>query len=251
MMRATQDRVMLDVDDPESFRADLQKLLDAPGVWGQLQSDVTGDYKLFHEFADAPKYVTAPLVRTLRADAECVIRSEYASVAVYHSCCPPDRRSYTERGLLVTTRELLLELTHEAFGISHAVDKAFAPVCREYLKWYDGTVGLWLTAYETNGHHKGHFLGTLAANLGKKGQKLLNLHRKKCIPSIVKCSLPLDWLDRKMRDPAVGRYASATLQRMVLYRAMPKSAQCDFGALGLRCNVPPEMIIGFMDTPNK
>jgi hypothetical protein len=245
MMRATQDGAMLDVDDPESFRADLQKLLDAPGVWDELQSDVKGDCKLFHAFADKPECATAPLVRTLYADAERIIRSEYASVAAYHSCCPLDLRSYTKRGLLVTTRELLLELTHEAFGVSPAVDKAFASACHEYLKWYDDTVGLWLTAYETNGHHKGHFLNKMADNLGEEGRRLLGLYRKRCIPSILKCRLPLDWLDQKMREPSVRHYASATLQRMIIVRVTPDDSTCDFGALGLKCNVLPEMIIGF------
>ncbi|NQT93810.1 MAG: hypothetical protein HQ559_13710 [Lentisphaerae bacterium] len=162
---------MLDVDTQASFRPGLYELLDAPGVWEQLQRDVTSDCELFHELANAPEYVATPLVRALRADAERLIRSEYASVAAYHSCCPLDRRSYTERGLLVTTRELLLELTHDAFGNSPQIDDAFESVCREYLEWYDGTVGLWLTAYETGGQHKGHFLGKMADVLGDEGSR--------------------------------------------------------------------------------
>jgi len=63
--------------------------------------------------------------------------------------------------------------------------------------------------------------------------------------------LPLDWLDHKMRDPAVGCYVSATLQRMVLFRAMPEDPTCNLGALGLKCDLPPEMIIGFMDPPDE
>jgi len=63
--------------------------------------------------------------------------------------------------------------------------------------------------------------------------------------------LPLDWLDYRMRDPAVGRCASAALQRMVLFLATPEASTCALGALGLKCDLPPEMIIGFMDPPGE
>ena len=241
---------MLDLDDPTSVCSALYALLDAPGVEDTLRADVTGGCNIFHELAHAEQYVTTPLVRKLRADAERLIRSEYSSVAAYHACRPLDRSVYSARGLVRTDEALLRELTSEAFGHTPEAEAAFAPVCRKYLEWYDGTIGLFLTAHEDTSWHKCPcFLGKMAEALGHHGQDLLSVFLARAIPTIVKCRLPFSWLDRNMREPSVTPYVIGTLQRMVLVRAMPADATNGLGALGLRCDLPPEMIMGFLDPP--
>ncbi len=247
-----QAETMLDLDDPGSLCRALHALLDAPGVWDTLLADVTGECDIFHELTHADEYVTTPLVRTLRSNVERVTRSEYTSVAAYHACRPADRATYTARGLVRTDEALLRNLTHDAFGETPEIEAAFVPACEEYLKWYDGTIGLFWTAHEKTDWHKCPcFLGKMADAMGETGRTLLTDFLARSIPTIIKCRLPLDWVDSKMRESATRRCASATLQRMILFRAMPQDATNDLGALGLKTDVPPEMIVGFLDPPNK
>ncbi len=105
-----------------------------------------------------------------------------------------------------------------------------------------------MTAYQkTSWYKKNQFLGKLAEELGATGQKLIKDYSMKTVPTIVKCQLPLDWLDYRMSDPAVGTYVSATLQRMILLRSLPDEFTCDLGALASKSDIPPDMIIEFMD----
>lgn len=250
-MQTICDNDMLDLDDQDSISASLLALLEDPAVWNRLQDDLADTCAMFHEFANREECVETSLVRTLRSDAERVIRREYTSVAAYHACCPADRTTYAVRGLVRTDEALLRELTHAAFGDTPEIETVFAPTCRKYLEWYDGTIGLFWTAHEETSWHKCPcFLGKMADAIGDDGQAHLQEFLTSCLPTIVKCRLPLDWVENKMRDPAIGRCASATLQRMILFRAMPQDATNDLGALGLKTDVPPEMIVGFLDPPN-
>ena len=250
-MKPAENRVMLDLDDPSTLVPALYQLLDAPGMWPILNEDFAGNCALFDELAHTPEYLTTDLVRELRAEADRVIRAEYTSVAAYHACCPADRKSYTERGLLRTNRQLLFNLTREAFGPLPNLETTFELVCDKYLKWYDGTVGLFLSAHEeTSWYRASCFLGKMADALGGEGQDLLSAFLAGAYPTIVKCMLPLGWLDHRMRAPAMHRYASAALQKMILIRSSPEDTTHNFGALGLKSDLPPEMIIGFMDPPS-
>lgn len=247
-MKAMRNEAILDLDDPKSIIPSLYSVIDRPRTWAALREDVKGKCALFHEFANSEESVKTPLVRALRDAAERVIRSEYAAVAVYHACRPKERAAYSADGLLRTNERLLWQLTKDVFGDTPETLAAFVPVCRKYLEWYDGTIGFFLTAHEqTSWHRVGCFIGKMADTLGQNGQALLNAFLVRSIPTIVKCKLPLDWLDSKMRDPSVGHCAFAVLQRMILMRALPEDATNDFGALGLKCDVPPSMIIGFID----
>lgn len=239
---------ILDLDEPKSISPSLHSLLDTPSVWETLLADVRNGYRIFNELAWTEESVTTPLVRQLRTDAEDIIRSEYTSVAVYHACRPLNRSTYRTRGIIRTDEVLLRELVNETFGDTSVVDAVFLSVCKEYLKWYGGTIGLFLTAHEdTSWHKRPCFLGKMAEALGDQGSVLLRNYLKRSIPTIVKCKLPLYWVDTKMRDPSIGHYASAVLQRMVLRRATSQDPTNDLLALGLKTDIPPEMIIGFLD----
>lgn len=244
----SKDQVILDIDNTGTLAPTLHQLIQQPGVWSKLIEDFTHDCAIFHEIAHEPKYVTTDLVCRLRADASNVIRSEYTAVAAYHACLPINYRSYTERGLLRTNRRLLLDLCKEVFWQIPKLDQVFEPVCQKYLEWYDGTVGLFLSAHEDTSWYEGScFLGKVADALGQEGQDALRCFLARGTPTMVKCRLPLDWLDTKMREPSLDRYASAVLQKMILLRASPDDAHCDFGALGLKADLPSEMIIEFID----
>ena len=248
MMIRNKANVILDLDDTSSLVPSLFQLLEPHDVWSRLHEDFNRDCSLFHELSSAPVYVTSALVHDLRDAASNIILSEYTAVAAYHACRPVNRMSYTELGLLRTNRHLLFSLTQEAFGQIPNLELVFERVCREYLEWYDGTIGLFLSAHQdTNYQACGYFLQTMAAALGNAGQVVLRTFLARGTPTVVKCMLPLDWLDYRMREPSLGQYVSAALQKMILLRASPDESVCDFGALGLKCDLPPEMIIAFID----
>ncbi len=239
---------ILNLDEPESICSALHSLLDAPGVWDILLADVRGTYNIFSELAQTEESIKTPVVRQLRKDAECHIRSEYTSVIAYHACRPLERSSYTSRGIIRTNETLLRELTHKTFGDSSDIEKAFNPVCKEYLNWYNGTIGLFLTAYEETSWYKcPKFLGDMMQALGNQSRHLLDDFLERAIPTIIKCRIPLDWVDTKMRDPSIGYYASSVLQRMILMRANSQYPTNDLGALGLKVDIPPELILEFLD----
>jgi hypothetical protein len=248
MMMPTKGHVILDIDEPSTLVPALHCLFDKADVWSRLQEDFSHHCVLFHELADTPKYVKTDLIRELVNDATRVIQSEYTAVAAYHACRPVDRRNYTKHGLLRTNRDLLLSLTLEAFGKMPNLEEVFDPICREYLKWYDGTIGLFLSAYaQTSWYKRGCFLSKMADALGQAGQELLQSFSARSIPTMLKCMLPLDWLDHEMRQPSMGIYVSAALQKIILLRASPEDTIHDFGALGLRRDLPADMILGFID----
>ena len=248
MMIRTKESVILDLEEPNSFAPSLYQLLEPHDVWSHLHEDFNRDYSLFDELSCSPVYVTSALVRDLRDAASNIISSEYTAVAAYHGCRPVNRRSYTEHGLLRTNRHLLSRLTQEAFGQIPNVEVVFERVCRKYLEWYDGTVGLFLSKHEATKYHACClFLRTMADALGNEGQDLLRTYLARGTPTVVKCMLPLDWLEDRMREPSLGQYASAALQKMILLRAAQIEAVCSFGALGLKCDLPPEMIIKVID----
>jgi len=243
---------ILDLDDPKSICSALYSLIDTASVWDVLLADVREKHYIFNELSATEESVTTPMVHHLRADAECIIRSEYASLAVYHACRPLDRSTYATRGIIRTSEVLLRELTRKTFSDTSNVEDVFVPVCKKYLEWYDGTIGLFLTAYEyTSWHKRPCFLGKMADALDARDSKFLNDYLTRSIPTIVKCRLPIDWVDSKMRDPSIGHYASSTLQRMILMRATSRDPTNDLGALGLKADIPPEMIIEFLDPPNE
>ncbi len=130
-----ENTAMLDLDDAGSFLSALYALIDSPSIWSCLKSDLTTERRLFLEIADKTEFVTSPLIHDLRNEAECIIRAEYMSVAVYHACCPITRETYTQFGLLRTNRQLLHQLTREAFGSTPEIEIAFEPRKSSQTGW--------------------------------------------------------------------------------------------------------------------
>jgi hypothetical protein len=240
--------VILDLDEPNSISSALYALFDDQGTWACIEQDYNNMCSLFNELAFDWEYVETPIVRRLREETTEIIQSTYRGVVAYHACRPLDRNQYMEKGVLRTTEALLWHLTKEVFGETHYIQETFSTVCQEYLKWYDGTIGLFLSAHEkTSWHRCSCFLGKMASAIGENGHAQLGIATKRSRPTMVKCLLPLSWAGLKMRTPSLSNYVSAVLQKIVLLNLKQEDPFCDFGALGLRCDIPPEMIAGFID----
>lgn len=243
--------VILDLDDSRTLSPTLDRLIKQPDVLSQLIEDFRDNCVIFEELSFNPKYMTTAIVHKLHAATTNIIQSEYTEVIAYHACHPVNYQSYIEHGLLQTNRELLFNQTKEVFGEISDIENIFEPICLKYLEWHEGTIGLFLSAHEeTSWHACSYFLETMSAELGTEGQNLLKRFLSAGVPTMIKCSLPLCWLNKNMRESSVRHYASAVLQKMILLHTSPNNTHHNFGALGLKSNLPPERILGFINMSN-
>ena len=238
-------QINLDLDDAGTFVSALHHLLDQSGIWSRLKTKNSAE--ILAELAHASDYVSIPFVRDLRAKTCNLVRSEYVTVSAYHACRPANYNHYTKYGVLRTNRQLLLRQAKEAFGQMPKLEEIFNPICSKYLKWYNGTVGLFLTAHkQTSWHKTSCFLGKMEDALGNEGKLRFQNYLSRSTPTMIQCCLPVDWLDSKMRDPSLEHYASAVLQKIVHFKTSPTNTSFDFGALGLKSDIPSEMIVDFI-----
>ena len=244
---------VLDLDHMETWDKGFERLICKSDVWKVLAVDFANSCALFDELDFGPDHVRTGLVRQLRSSANNILRMCYSHVAAYHACRPRTTESYLRQGLLPTNRRLLQRESEEVFGDLPGFSQKFDIIVTQYLTWYDGILGLFLSgadmiAQPTSWLYGSCFLQKMADAFGTDGKERLDLLQKETQPIMIRCILPVAWLDEFTREPSLWQYASALLKKTFLFKKCGAEAiHYNSGAIGLRKAVPPEWIDQIID----
>jgi hypothetical protein len=183
--------------------------------------------------------------------------SRLDGLGVYHACrtrMPPT--SYETLGILPTSQERLQEYARTVFRGVAALPDVLHGRDREYFDRYEGTVSLYTTGLRAPACYLSgsHFMQRVAAALGERGAACWDKEVRATTPVIIKCCLPLDWLDSdlEVRGQQLYVYSSTVVREMIRMRKEGRSdPRGPPRSIVLRRSVSRGQILGFVDASDR
>lgn len=167
----------------------------------------------------------------------------------YHTCRPLRIESYMQRGLRVRTDERLFDLAQEYAGGISGWEDAFDAVLSQYnapgcCEWYNNTVGLSFIPFESYATRGSYFLCDLFAQLGEAGAKRRKEILDKTKPTVLVCTLSLNWiLGTETDGDLLDDYVAELLLSVIAHAYGQKRGSENSRAIHLCVDLPPENII--------
>lgn len=244
----------LDLDSSSSWHRNFKDFLYAEETWRNVQEKLAMGEDLFNEFLAQITYseesVRDDLARHLRSVARAILKSRHSHVTGYHGCRPRDRDSYSENGILPSDTSALISEARSIFSNFPGLEDALQDICREYINHNEGRVGLLLSeVYSRSNNCKykegSELIRSVAFRLGTEAE---SLYASKGKPTVIKCIIPVDWLDKYTTFPMIGSYANKVIVKLIRMRLWPEEelASCG-GGYYLNKVIPPQNIIEFIE----
>jgi hypothetical protein len=245
---------LLDLDSSESWHPAIEALVYSSDVWPRIEAKLDGGSMQCAEFLlqvrcdeDYLKDEVAKLLRNLGRE---ILFSRYTHVAGYHGCRPKDLLSYQNQGILPSNTELLVSEARSMFEDIGGFEEALKSIGTEYLTHNEGKVGLLLSAvrakHDRNAYVKGsELVRSIAHRLGPEAEKRYEVSGR---PTLIKCAIPVDWLDKHTTFPVAGVYINNVLEEFIRRRKWPGEGFIGFdGGYMLTRAVPPGNTLEIID----
>jgi hypothetical protein len=248
---------VLDLDEPDSWHPQFEALLYCARMWQRIReklddrADSTPD--LLSQITCCTPYLSNSLATEIREKARQICLANYTYVAAYHGCRPRDRRTYQQSGILLSDPQALVSYARELFAGIAGFDEALNDIerCgRGYLDFNKGKVGLLMSGSEAKRTRNPYANGSelvraLASRLGREAKRRV---ADTGMPTLIRCIIPVNWLDRCTTFPVFESYCSSVLDRLIRIRRWPKDPPPGFdGGFLLTRSVPQEYITDFID----
>jgi hypothetical protein len=202
------------------------------------------------------EFLADNLARSLRQKGREILYTRYSHVAGYHGCRPIDRTSYKTKGILPSNTNAVISQARTLFEGIEGLDEVIQGIKYTngyYLKHNEGKVGLLyselLAKAKRNRYALGsEFIRSIAFRLGPVAKSRYAETGK---PTLIKCAIPVDWLDNHTMGPASGGYSNDVLAALIRMRMGADDSFIGFdGGYMLTRAVPPENILDFIDMTN-
>ncbi len=246
-------RNILDLDDRSTWSRNFEKLLFSDEVWAEIRLNLCDEEKrleFFSQITCGRKYLSNPFAKNLRVRGQSIFQISYTHVAAYHGCRPKNRNTYLERGVLPSNTKLLIKEARDLFKGITGFDEAVRDIGCRYLNHNEGKVGflqsaIWAKKYQSDYAKGSELVRGIACRLGEKAEAL---YEGTGAPTLVKCMLQLDWIDRDTVFPMSESYVTKILWELIRLRWEPDENVEGFqGGFLLTRPVPPENILEFIN----
>ena len=255
-LRGSRCTPILDLDCPDTWHPEFNALVSAPEVRKAIRAFMNAGenacYTFLDEFEKQDQFVDERIAEQLRRQALDVVLSRYRYVAAYHGCRPRDLSSYRELGISPSNTEELLNQARELFAGMPGFEDALEDLeqCSYYRAHNEGKVWFLFSSNvkEIPGccHHEGsELIRGIAHRIGPSAQSRFAATGK---PTIIKCAIPIEWLETSAIDSVIGKYARSVIAAVVRSRIWPeKASNAVRGGFSLTRCVPPENIMEFIE----
>ena len=248
----------LDADSKVTWHSDFEALVYDLEVWSKVSSKLDSgkipSLSFLSQITCADNSVKDDFALFLRQKAREIFFARYSHVIGYHGCRPRDPESYRKYGILPSSTERLISEARSLFQGFQGFDEALCKIGTSYRNHNEGKVGLLLSAVRakndpSNSHMQGsELIRALAYRLGNTAQLLFATTGK---PTLIKCRIPIEWLDSLTTFPVSNAYINQVLVELINKRICPNDHYIGFsGAYMLTRSVPPECILEFIDMTN-
>ena len=246
---------ILDLDDPDTWHSEFTGLIDSH--WCSIDAELgatagTSVWQLMRgEVCDQNQ-----LGGLLQKEAVGILCTRYSYVMAYHGCRVRDTVSYTSRGILQSNPACLATMARELFCGIDGFDDALRDLTQQwgsgqsYAQWNHGKVGLLLSGERARSERCGfaggsEFMRAIANRLGKEAKRRFVQTGR---PALIKCKIPVDWLDMSTTFPVKGSYSNDVLFHLIGKRRDPTANPvAQNGGYLLTRTVPADHVLNFID----
>ena len=168
----------------------------------------------------------------------------------YHGCRPRNRSTYLEHGILLSDTKALIQEARDIFKGIEGFDEAVRDIGQKYFDHNNGKIGFLMSATWAK-HNRSHYaLGSelIRGLTNRLGDEAGARYESMGTPTLIKCVLQTDWIDKDTTFPVSESYITNVLWSLIRLRWWhdEEIEGCQGGFLLTR-PVPPENILEFID----
>jgi hypothetical protein len=246
---------MMDLDlDNQNTWAAFRQLVYARDQWRKIAQRLDDGSDFLGQLTCRPEYLRDDAARDLRTAGLEILLNSYENVIGYHRCRLNKESTYCTDGILPSDTSGLIEYARQLFHGINGFDEAVRDIGPDYLNYNDGKIGLLLSAKKAmrdrNGCARGsELISAITNRLGVEAK--IETERRYVAtgkPTLIKCFVPVEWLDTYTTFPMRAAYVGDVLNDLVCSRQWPddETLGADGGYLLTRA-IPPENILEFID----
>ncbi len=248
-------KVSLNLDDPNTWVSDFSKIIYLKENWSYIDSNFKNkDYpwgKILDQFGYRVECIKDNKVLKMTSMANDILKSKYDNVVGYHGCRVSDKKSYLDYGILPSDPQKLIQYAKNLFGESREFENALHELeDTNYISHNENKIGLLLSAkwakHVNNDHAKGsEFIRAIANRLGTDA---LKIYFKSGKPTLIKCLIPVDWLDKFTTYSMSNSYSKEVLRQLSMAKLYPEDLEPNItGGFMVTKKIPHENIVEFID----
>lgn len=184
-----------------------------------------------------------------KAKRRCIdyLGKSYTHVTAYHGCRPSNISSYKASGIQPLDPAVMIRKARDMFGASDKLDMAVETLRNQgYIKHGEGTVGFFMSKEgllqnDDYCNYGSELLYKIAVQLGDWAVKMLTDKGK---PMILRCALPIEWLDMHCQFSPKQRYAIYPCMQIVSKLCAPnEDGYTIVDGFLMKRQLPPELLI--------
>ncbi len=247
-------RQMMDLDlDNQNTWDPFRQLVYARDQWRKITQCIDDEPDFMDQLTCSPESLRNDVARDLRTAGLKILLNSYENVVGYHGCRRNKESTYCTDGILPSDTSGLIEYARQLFHGISGFDEAVREIRSnpfDYLKHNEGKIGLFLSAKLANHFSRGSEL--ISAIINRLGAEAKIEAKRRYVatgkPTVIKCLVPIEWLDTHTTYPIRDAYFGEVLYRLIRSRRRhdDETFGSDFGYLLTRA-IPPENILEFID----
>lgn len=252
---------ILDLDDHSTWKDLYTAFLQQDVYWNEINHIIKSKEKeaynnLSCQLRYDEKHVDQEDIRKLRRRFTEFFEKTFTHVVAYHGCRPVDIEPYKTKGIIPCDIDERIKIARELFeelddfngtDFNNAITDIGKGI---YFEYSGDKVGFFVSRQglmESNHYLQSgsEVLQAIASKLGKNASDLLE---SRGTPTIIKCDLPIEWLDVETKDPIKYAYAVNPFADIISEIFEPSDNDCFFeDAFMLKRHVPPDLIMDFIE----
>ncbi|HUT37045.1 MAG TPA: hypothetical protein VNE39_26420 [Planctomycetota bacterium] len=247
---------MLDLDEPRSWDGAFAALVYEDSTWSYVKAQADAGEDAYYRFlCELEEHRDGTLAARLWDNATPILCQKHTHVVAYHGCRVGDRRSYEQNGIVPSNPEKLIASARGLFRGIEGIEDALRDVSNPffgYLNHNENKVfllvsGVWAKK-ERCEHVQGSELVQALANRLADPREAWRRFIATGTPTLIKCAVPVDWLDRHTTYQVARSYAYHVVRELIRTRLEPnREYQGCQGGYALTRGVPPENLLEFVD----
>lgn len=172
--------------------------------------------------------------------------SVFTNAVAYHGTRILDERSYLENGIKKSNPRALIEMACDMFGCDNEINEAVKDIGYDYLAHNEGKVGFLFSercAIEMRSSHPdgSELIRGIMNRIGRDSHEKWFNQGRACL---IRCDLPLKWLEGSVRES----YVKMSLQEGLFTRVLERTEFAHLrGGFMFEGDVPPEYIHSILD----
>lgn len=244
---------ILDIDSVDTWHADFKELIYTKEMWTRILTkldDVDIKKEFLHQIACEDDSLKDPIARHLRENGKKIFLKRYSHVTSYHGCRPRDIKSYCRDGIRLSNTSALIAEARDLFDGIDGFEQAIEDIGLQYINHNEGKIGLLISESfarrpKNNYVDGSELIHSIANRLGEEAKNCLACTGS---PTVIKCKIPIDWLDSYTTFPMCSNYVNILIEGMIWKRKWPEenSIGNDSGYMIIKA-IPPQNIIEFIN----